>query len=52
MTLEFSLDFFKNTQMCNFMKNLLVGAGLFHADRQTDRHDKVKSLFSQYCERA
>jgi len=29
-----------------------VGAELFHADGQTDRHDKGNSRFSQLCERA
>jgi len=25
---------------------------LLHADGQTDKHDKVNSRFSQFCERA
>jgi hypothetical protein len=29
-----------------------VGAALFHADRQTDRHDEARSCSSQLCERA
>jgi len=33
------------------MKIRLVGAELFHVDRQTDRHDKANSRFSQFCER-
>ena len=32
------------------MKILLVGAELFRADRQADRHDEAKSCFSQICE--
>jgi len=31
----------KNTQIANCMKFLPVGADLFHADRQTDRHDEA-----------
>ena len=31
------------------MKILLVGAELFHADGQTDRHDEANSRFSQFC---
>ena len=34
------------------MKILPLGAGLFHADRGTDRHDEANSRFSQFCERA
>jgi len=35
------------------MKIHLVGAELFHADRQTDRHDEANSRrLSQFCERA
>ena len=37
MKLELSLDrFTKITQISNFMKICLVGAGLFHADGQID----------------
>jgi len=32
------------------MKIHSVEAELFHADRQTDGHDKSNSLFSQFCE--
>jgi hypothetical protein len=28
-----------------------VGAELFHADGQTERHDEANSRFSQFCER-
>ena len=28
-----------------------MAAELFHADRQTDRHDEANSRFLQYCER-
>jgi len=34
------------------MKIRPVGAELFHADRQTDRHNEANSRFSQICERA
>jgi len=33
------------------MKIRPVGAGLLHADRQTDRHDAAKSRFLQFCEK-
>jgi hypothetical protein len=36
--LNFLDRFSKNTQLSNFTKILSVGADLFHADRQTDRH--------------
>jgi hypothetical protein len=29
-----------------------LGAELFHADGQTDIHDKGKRRYSQFCERA
>jgi hypothetical protein len=35
--------------MSNFVKIRSVGAELFHADGQTDRHDEVNSRFSQFC---
>jgi hypothetical protein len=34
------------------MKIRPVGAELFHANRQTDRHDEADNRFSQFCERA
>ena len=34
------------------MKTRPVGAELFHADRQTDKHDEASSRFSQFSERA
>jgi len=33
------------------MKIHAVGPELFHAEGRTDRHDKAKSRFSQFCER-
>ena len=33
------------------MKIHPVGAELFHADGQTDRHDEASSRFSQFCEK-
>jgi len=33
------------------MKNRIVEAELFQADRRTDRHDEANSRFSQICER-
>jgi hypothetical protein len=34
------------------MKIRPVGAELFNADGQTDRHDEANSRFLQFCERA
>jgi hypothetical protein len=36
----------------NFMKIRPVGAEVFHADRQADRHDEANSRFPQFCEGA
>ena len=53
MKLEFSRQIFeKILKISNCMKIHRVGAKLFHADRQTDKHDEVNSRFSQFCERA
>ena len=35
-----------------FDENPSVGAELFHADGQTDRHDEANSSFSRFCESA
>jgi hypothetical protein len=44
----------KTTQISRFMKILRVGAELFIAGgrtgRQTDRHGKANSSFTQFCE--
>jgi len=50
--LNFRDRFSQNTQIWNFTKIRLVGAELFHADEQTDRHDEANSRFSQFCESA
>jgi len=42
-------DFQKNAEISNFMKLCTMGAELFHADRQTDRHYEADSGFSQFC---
>jgi hypothetical protein len=34
------------------MKIRLLGAELFHANRQTDRRDEANSRFSQFCKHA
>jgi len=51
----FFLGFGKTTQISNFMKIRPMGAELFHeegrTDRQTHRHDKAYSRFSNFCER-
>jgi hypothetical protein len=44
--------FWKSTEMSNFMRIRPLGAELFHADGQTDKSEKAKSRFSQYCARA
>ena len=33
------------------MKICQVAAELFHADRQTERHEEANSRFSQICEK-
>jgi hypothetical protein len=48
--LELSEQILKNSQTLNFMKICPVRADLFHADGWVDRHDNVKSRFSQFCE--
>jgi hypothetical protein len=48
MTLEFSRQIFRKTQISSFVKIRPVGAELFHVDR----HDEANSGFSQFCERA
>jgi hypothetical protein len=50
--MNFLDQFLKNPQMSNFMKIRPMGAELFHADRQTDRHNEANSRFSQLCENA
>jgi hypothetical protein len=48
----FSTVFRKNPQIWNFTKTLPLGVELFHALRQTDRHNEANSRFSQFCEAA
>jgi hypothetical protein len=36
--------------MSNIMKIHPVGANLFHADGQTDRHDEANSHILKFCE--
>ena len=50
--LNFLDRFSRNPQISNFLKIRRVGAELFHADVQTDRHDESNSRFSQFCESA
>jgi hypothetical protein len=50
--LKFRNKFSKNTQMSNISKIRPVGAGLFHTDGRTDRHDEANSHLSQFWERA
>ena len=37
-------------KILNFMKIRTVGAELFHADGDRDRHDEAENRFSQFCE--
>jgi hypothetical protein len=48
-TPKFLVGFSKNTQISNSMKLLSVGTEFFHADGQTDTHDKANSHVSQFC---
>jgi hypothetical protein len=43
---------FQKILISNFMEIHPLGAELFHADRQTDSHDKANSSVSQICEYA
>ena len=52
MKLEFSRQFFsKKFQISNSVKIRPVGAVLFHAEEQADRHDEANSHYSHFCER-
>jgi hypothetical protein len=51
-TWTFATDFQKNIQKPKFMKICPVGAEFFHADWQTDRHDKIDSRFSATLRKA
>jgi hypothetical protein len=50
MKLEFSRQTFEKV-LNKLMKIRSLEAELFHADRQTDRHDAANSRFSQFFER-
>jgi len=57
MEFQFYRQIFKNNQIPNLMKILLVGAELFYAaegrtEKHRDRHGEDKSRFSQFCEQA
>jgi hypothetical protein len=41
--------FSENAQIWNFMKIRPLGAGLFRAEKLTDRLDEANSLLSQFC---
>jgi len=49
MKFEFSQQIFEKYSNIKFRENL-AEAKLFQADRQTDRHDKDNSWFSQFWE--
>jgi hypothetical protein len=42
----------KNNQMPNFIKISPFGTDLFHAGRETDRHEQSDSRYLKICERA
>jgi len=48
----FSTHLRKNIEKLNFVKTRPVGAELFHADGQTERHYDASSRFLKSCERA
>jgi len=54
--LQLNLNFLdscsKNTQISNLMKTRPVGAEVFHAVGETDKHDEASSRFSHFCEGA
>ena len=52
VTFEFSRHILEKLAISNLMKILPAGAELLHADRQTDRHHKVNTRFSQFRESA
>jgi hypothetical protein len=39
----------KKAQVSSFIKIRQVGAELFNAETQADRHDEADSFFSQFC---
>ena len=49
---EFSRQTFENSSNIKFHENRTVQAEMFHADRQTDKHDEANSCFPLFCERA
>ena len=48
-TCMFSADFRRSLK---YQNPSWGAAELFHADKQTDRHDEANSRFSQFCESA
>jgi hypothetical protein len=51
MTIELARQIFEKKYLSiKFHEICPLGAELFHADRQTDRHDEANNLFSQFCE--
>ena len=51
----YSTDFLekkKTLKVSNITKIRPVGAELFHADGQADRHDEANARFTEFCERA
>ena len=49
MTVEFSRDYFEKFHENSSSGRRVVSCG--QTDRQTDRHGKVDSRFSKFCER-
>ena len=52
MKREFSRQIFEKYSNIKFHESSFGEAELFHADRQTDRHDAANCRLSQFCERA
>jgi hypothetical protein len=50
MKLEFTRQIFEKYSVINLHENPSIGAELFHAAGQTDRHVEANSRFSQFCE--
>jgi hypothetical protein len=48
--LNFLDRYLKNVEMSNFLEVYSVGAELFHAGSQRDRHDGINNRFSQFWE--
>jgi hypothetical protein len=50
--LEFASLIFENTQISYSLRIYVVGAKLFHVDRQTHTHDEANSCSLEFCKYA